>query len=190
MRRDTIGLVSDTRPHGDDLLCIGGRGGAGKTVVAAAVSSLLKEAGVAHCRIDRDELDLAYPQAPPELFEANFRSLWGNYREHGSRRLVYSNHAALRQVDRLRRLMGGAPVVTGVLLLAGDDVVRERLRAREHGRALEWHLRNLGRTPVHERDQDAMTAPWAVRIRTDGRTVGDVAAEVVAATTWVGGAGR
>lgn len=176
------------QPADDDasshVLLIGGRGGVGKSTVAAEVSSRLKRAGVRHCRIDGDWLDLAHPQADPDLFEANFRALWTNYRVRGYTRLIYSNHAAARQADRLRRLMGGQPVVTAVLLTATDGTAIARLRTREIGTDLAWHLSNLEATPAEVRDMDRITPEWVHRVSTEGRSVTDTAARVIALTGW------
>lgn len=177
-------MPADRRAQRYDLLCIAGRGGAGKTTVATEISSQLKRAGVAHCRIDGDWLDLAHPQAPPSLFDENFRSLWGNYRAHGCTRLIYSNFAAIRNIERLKALMGVSPRVTGVLLLADDAAAVERLHSREHGQDLQWHIDNLAATPAAERDMDAITPPSATRVQTTGRTVADIAAEIIAVTGW------
>jgi hypothetical protein len=77
--------------------------------LAAEISSRLKRADVAHCRIDGDWLDLAYPQADPALSEDNFRTLWRNYRERGYTRMIYSNVAGVIHADRIARLVGRNP---------------------------------------------------------------------------------
>lgn len=50
----------------DEVLLIGGRSGVGKTSVAFEVSELLQGADVAHCLIDGDNLDAAYPTTPDD----------------------------------------------------------------------------------------------------------------------------
>jgi hypothetical protein len=169
------------------LLCAAGRAGVGKTAVSVEVSSQLKQLRIGHCRIDGDWLDLAYPQAPGSLFDDNFRALWANYRAHGCTRLIYSNWASIRNLDRVESLMAVPLRVTAVLLLGNDATATERLRSRESGSDLVWHLDNQAQTPPLERTMDALTPGFATRIETDDRTVADVAADVLAATGWAPG---
>jgi hypothetical protein len=77
-----------------------------------------------------------------------------------------------------------------VLLTCTDDTAVERLRAREAGAGLAWHLSNLEATPLHERDLDRLTPGWAHRVATDRRRVEDIAAEVVGLTRWADVAGQ
>ncbi|MBM7788634.1 hypothetical protein [Tenggerimyces flavus] len=167
-----------------DLLLIAGRSAAGKTTVSAEVSAQLQQAGVGHCRMEGDWLDVAIPQAPPELFDRNFQALWGNYRDFGCTRLIFTNWASIKNASRLVTLMGGQPRVVGVLLTCTDETARQRLGERERGAGLGWHLANLEATPVGERDLDRLTPEWATRVRTDHRRVEDLAAEIVELTGW------
>lgn len=71
-----------------ELVLLGGRAGVGKTSVAYEMSALLRAAGVAHCHIEGDVLDAAYPkpQDDPDgsgLTERNLRHLAGEYRQLG-----------------------------------------------------------------------------------------------------------
>lgn len=176
--------LQDAARSETDLLLIAGRAGAGKTAVSVEVSSQLKRSGVGHCRIDGDWLDLAFPQAPSELFDRNFRSLWRNYQAFGCTRLIYSNWASIKNMERLVSLMGVWPRIVGVLLLCSDENAVQRLGGREAGLDLQWHLDNLKQTPVDERDMDRLTPDWVTRVHTDERLVQDVASEVVSLTHW------
>lgn len=118
-----------------DLLLIAGRSGVGKSAVSAEVSSQLKRAGVAHCQMDGDWLDLCYPQAPAELFDRNFRDVWRNYQSFGCNRLIYSNWASIKNAERIAHLMGTRPRIIGVLLLCTDETALQRLCARTRRRA-------------------------------------------------------
>lgn len=180
-----MAVTTPDLPPNADLLLIAGRAAVGKTAVSIEVSARLKNEGLGHCWIDGDWLDLAVPQAPAELFDLNFQALWHNYRDFGCTRLIYSNWASVNNADRLIALMGGRPRVVAVLLVCSDDSARRRLRHRETSSGLDWHLANLDATPVRERDLDGLTPDWVTRVNTDDRSVGDIAAEVVALTGWM-----
>jgi molybdopterin-guanine dinucleotide biosynthesis protein len=79
-----------------EVLLIAGRSGSGKTSVSYEVSDQLHAAGVAHCLVDGDNLDTAYPKPAGDahgigLTEANLTALWHNYSAIGQRHLVYVN---------------------------------------------------------------------------------------------------
>jgi Adenylylsulphate kinase len=78
------------------VLLLAGRSGVGKTSVAYAVSARLQEVGVAHCHVEGDNLDAAYPKPADDplgtrLTKDNLRALWQNYRSRGHFRLIYVN---------------------------------------------------------------------------------------------------
>ncbi|MFB9239407.1 hypothetical protein ACFFWC_28390 [Plantactinospora siamensis] len=154
----------------------------GKTSVAAEIHEQLSVAGVRHCLIEGDNLDQAYP-APWEhkLAERNLAAMWGNYRRLGYRRLVYTNTASVRVIDELSAAMGDDPRVTAVLLTAGDTTAAERLARREIGTALRRHVE---RSALAARELDEVVADWVHRVPTDGRTVTEIAAEVIGLAGW------
>jgi len=87
-----------------EVVFIAGRSGAGKTSVAFEIHAQLSTAGVSHCLIDGDFLDMAYP--PPwehNLAERNLTAMWENYRALGYRRLIYTNTISVLPdaIDRL-----------------------------------------------------------------------------------------
>jgi MinD superfamily P-loop ATPase len=66
------------------VLLLGGRAGVGKTTVGYAVSARLRQMAVAHCHVEGDNLDAAYPKPRDDpqgtrLTEANLSALWHNY---------------------------------------------------------------------------------------------------------------
>lgn len=163
---------------------IGGRSGVGKTSVGLEIHAQLSAAGIRHCLIDGDFLDMAYP--PPwehGLAEHNLATMWSNYRALGYRRLIYLNTASVlpEVIDSLTAAMGDAPTVCGVLLTCTEDSARERLSRREIGSIRAEHLASS--TAMAVRLQRAAPS-WVHRIPTDDRTVADIAAEAVAFTGW------
>jgi gluconate kinase len=168
-----------------EVLLIAGRSGSGKTSVSFEVSDQLQKADVAHCLVDGDNLDTAYPKPAggPDgigLTEANLTALWRNYTAVGQHRLIYVNTVSVLEYEMIIRSLGGAARAIGVILTATDATVLARLTSREVGGALERHLQRSSAMAAHLET----TASRISRISTDGRTVVDVAKDVVEATGW------
>jgi len=169
-----------------EALLIGGRSGAGKTSVGYEVSVQLDAAGVAHCHVEGDNMAAVFPPPPGDpyrskLTEANLAAIWRNNAALGYRRLIYTNTVSVLEPDMIVRAMGGAARIIGVLLTAHDTTARRRLAAREIGSQLDTHV---ARSAVMARRLEAAAPPWVVRVPTDGRSVSDIAREVIAATAW------
>ena len=166
-----------------EALFIGGRSGVGKSSVGSEMHAQLSAAGVRHCLIEGDNLDQAYP--PPwehGLAERNLAAMWGNYRELGYRRLIYTNTVSVRFVANLTAAMGDDPRVVAVLLTADDTTARQRLAGREIGTALQQHVERSDRAA---RELEQVSPEWVHRVATDGRRVAEIAAEIIALTGWV-----
>lgn len=165
-----------------EVLFLGGRSGVGKSSVAVELHVQLCAADVRHCVIEGDNLDLAHP--PPwehRLAERNLAAMWANYRDLGYRRMIYTNTVSVRFVPELTAAMGDDPSVTAVLLTSSDATARERLTRREIGSALRQHVE---RSDAAARSLEALAPPSVHRVATDGRTVHDVAAQILALTGW------
>ncbi|MFG2320952.1 hypothetical protein [Streptomyces sp. NPDC048568] len=170
-----------------DLLLIGGGSGVGKSTVGWEVSALLREAATAHCLIEGDGMDQIHPapEGDPHrtaVTERNIAAVWANYAALGQRRLIYTNTVSILEAPMIGRAMGGGEVrVTHVLLTAGEATVRRRLALRETGSQLGVHIERSLRMARRLSDE----APaGTVRVATDGRTVPDIAAEVLRAAAW------
>lgn len=92
-----------------EALFVGGRCGAGKTSAGNEIHAQLSAAGMRHCLIDGDFLDMAHP--PPcehRLAERNLAAMWANYRALSYRRLIYTNPACVVEdvSDQLAAAMG------------------------------------------------------------------------------------
>jgi hypothetical protein len=148
----------------------------------------LQAESVAHCYLEGDFLGQVHP-APPddphrtELTRRNLTALSRNFAELGYRRLIYTNTVSVLEPDLVVGAMGGDVATTGVLLTAEDATANVRLRGREIGGQYEAHVARSAAAARHL----AATAPtWVHRVPTDGRSVVDVAARVVALTGWTG----
>jgi len=135
-----------------------------------------------HAVIDGDNLDLAYPSPWREgLAEANLRAMWRNYRALGYRRLIYTNTVSVISSKALVAAMEGSVDVTGILLIAADQTVRQRLSVREAGSALETHLQRSRQRAA----ELAKSCPdWVHRVATDRRSVTEIADQVLDLIGW------
>ncbi|MBB5937077.1 energy-coupling factor transporter ATP-binding protein EcfA2 [Streptomyces zagrosensis] len=169
-----------------DVLLIGGRSGVGKSTVAWEVSALLQAAGTAHCLIEGDLMDQIHP-APPDdpdrsaITERNLAAVWANYAALGQRRLVYTNTVSILEGAMFRRVLGEPVRLVPLLLTAQDTTAAERLAGREIGSQWEPHVQ---RSAVMARHLAEHAPAGTVRVATDGRSVPDIARDVVAATGW------
>lgn len=167
-----------------EAVFIGGRSGVGKTSVGFEIHARLSAAGVSHCLIDGDFLDMAHP-LPWEhhLAEQNLAAMWGNYRTLGYHRLIYTSTTCVLPsvLDQLTAAMNDTPKIFPILLTCNDVSARDRLGQREIGSALDAHLASSTDMSVRLQRE---AAGWVHRIPTDARTVGDIAAEVIDRTGW------
>jgi len=171
-----------------EVLLIGGRAGVGKTTVGWEVSARLRGAEVAHAVIDGDFMGAVHPAPAGDphralVAERNLAAVWANYAGLGYRRLVYTNTVSVldEATGMWRRVMGDDVRIVRVLLTATDETAGQRLAGRELGSELEQELLGSARKA---RLLDARAPADTLRVVTDGRTVIDIAAEVVASTGW------
>lgn len=181
-------LLPDGPPAGrTEAILLGGRSGTGKTSVGYEVHAQLSAAGIRHCLIDGDNLDMAYPD-PREhgLGERNLAAMWASYRALGYRRMVYTNTASvLSEVTAaLTAAMGDHPRVTAILLTCTDATARQRLAQRETGSELDVHIERSNRMA---RRLAAYVPDSVRRVSTDDRTVIDIATAVISLVGWTRG---
>ena len=171
-----------------EVVFIGGRSGVGKSCVGLQIHQQLSPAAVRHCLIEGDYLDMGYPTpwkhglaerlTNRAILVTNLAAMWANYRDLGYRRLICTNTASVlpEVTEQLTAAMGDSPRVLAVLLTCTEDTARQRLSQREIGPAFKDHLeRSAAAASLLESE-----APSQVhRISTDGRSVPDIAAEVI-----------
>ncbi|WP_314646716.1 adenylyl-sulfate kinase [uncultured Microbacterium sp.] len=166
------------------VLFIGGRSGVGKSSVAAEASLQFAAFDVRHAVIEGDNLDQAYPEpwrAGVDLAERNLAATWSNYRAVGYARLIFTNTVSVLHVPTLSAALGGEVRALSFLLTATDETAASRLAGREIGSGRDAHIR---RSADAARRLDHAADGSVSRIATDGRTVSDIAADIVAASGW------
>ena len=168
-----------------EVLLLAGRSGVGKSSVAFGCHDALSAAGVRHCVIDGDMLDMAYP-TPWEhgLAERNLAAMWANYRELGYRRLIFVNSACVLATEarKLAAAMGDDPRLVPIILTCTDATAAQRLGRRETGDSLDQHV-DASRRMAAALTDGAETSTY--RIATDDRTVAEIAADAITFTGWL-----
>ncbi|MDV5143014.1 hypothetical protein R1T08_01430 [Streptomyces sp. SBC-4] len=172
-----------------EVLLIGGRAGVGKTTVGWEVSARLRAAAIGHAVLEGDYMGQVHP-APEddprrsEITERNLTAVWANFARLGHRRLIYTNTVSVlpEATGMFERAMGEGVRIVRVLLTASDATAGERLTGRELGSELEQEIAGSARKA---RLLDERAPGDTVRVATDGRSVPDIAREVVAVTGWI-----
>ena len=167
-----------------DVLVISGPAAVGKTSVANEVSAQLRAADIAHAAIDSDALDDVYP-VPDEqwrLTERNLSWVWQSFRELGTSRLILVGVYMHRESELswIRRASGVDRLML-VRLSASEQTLGERVGRREIG---SGHDDQLARTRLQANELAEEAVPYAPVVETDGRTVPDIAAEIVELLGW------
>lgn len=135
------------------VVVITGPVGAGKSTVGAALAEELERRGIAHGMIDLDYLRWCWPVPPDDRFHSqlglrNLAAVSAAYREAGATCLVLIDVVEHRnQIADYQRAVPGAQV-TIVRLRVPMAVIERRLRGRNTGESLTWHL---ARAPELER---------------------------------------
>ena len=131
--------------------------------------------------VDLDTLRWHYPPLPGDPFSTqlatkNLAAIWINYQEYGATRLVVADVIETRDgLERYRTGIPGANIFV-VRLRASLETLIQRLRQRETGSGLEWHL---ARAPVLSEIMDRNKVEDLL-IETDGKSVQHIAEEILA----------
>lgn len=169
--------------QGSPVLILSGTVGVGKSTILNEVHSLLERARVPHICVDADALAMSWPARGAYNQVAvldNLASIWANARTAGAERLVLACVIESRDdLDAYRRAVPGAEI-TVCQLVAPEGVRTSRLRQRERGSGLEWHLRRT--EELRQILEDAAVHDFS--ITNDDRSVQDVAYEALTRAAW------
>ncbi|HET6701623.1 MAG TPA: hypothetical protein VFH14_07470 [Gemmatimonadaceae bacterium] len=168
------------------ILLITGPVGVGKTATVAEASALLRTADVPHAVVDFDWLQGYYPRDADDPWGTrvgmqNLAALWRNYSERGIQRLLIARVIeSSADLDEYRAAIPDCEIVV-VRLRAQPTTLQERIRGRDHGSGRQWHLE---RAVVLARQMDDSPVGDHV-VETEGRGLGEVAAEVLRRAGWL-----
>jgi hypothetical protein len=170
------------------VLVVCGASGTGKTVTALEIGHNLKKLGVHHALIDTDELDRVWPQPEPiealiSISRRHLQAMWETYSGLGIRHLVLCGvMASIPQGESwIANAIPGA-TITFVRLKAERPTREDRLHGRELGSGFGHDM------AASERATEFIDAHDSTDVRfvyTDGKTVAEVADEVMRAVAWL-----
>lgn len=169
----------------EKLLLISGPVGVGKTAVANELSTLLEQDRVPHTFVDLDALTYTFPREPTDPFGnglamENLFAIWKNSRKRDSKNLIIPRVVeTFDYAEKIANVVGIAdPIVCR--LTASDEILLERVRTREIGSNLAWHeTRSLELSKAL-----AETRIENFCVSTDGRSITDVATEILQTVCW------
>jgi adenylylsulfate kinase len=167
------------------VLLITGPVGVGKTAVGTGVSGLLERAAVPHAFVDMDHLRWCPPAPPGDRFNValglrNLAAVAANYRAAGAACLVLADVLEARADLALYEAAVPGATIRVVRLRAAVETLTGRVRQRETGDSLDWHLhRTVELAAQMERDRVEDLV-----VETDGRSVAEVAQVVLDHCGW------
>jgi adenylylsulfate kinase len=166
------------------LLAISGSVGVGKTAVLIEIHDILEKRQVPHACVERDALGYSWPpqgRFNERIIELNLSCVATTFLAAGAERLVIAGVIETPH-DLLvyRRCIPNAQIQV-CRLTAALELRRERLRSREKGAGLDWHLE---RTAELDRILDEARIDH-FSVDNGDRPLRDVASEVLARAGWL-----
>lgn len=168
------------------VLLISGPVGVGKSTVGEEISEMLEDRGTPHTFIDLDQLRYTYPRAKDDqwgmkLGLKNLAGVWNNCAAAGSLNLVVSSVVEnWGFIDDISQVIPRNHIFT-IQLSAGIETLQQRVKKRELGAGLDWHLK---RTVELERILKGDEAPCDYRVDTEVRDIHEIAAQIVNLIPW------
>jgi len=167
------------------LLIVSGPVGVGKTSSAQEVSNVLVARSVSHTLLDLDCLARTYPREAKDRFGSklmltNLRSVWRNCVAAGSKNLVLARVIENEtDKDAIAECIPHAVTVV-CRLQAHNETLVSRVRKREIGTRAQLHEQRSLELAASLNDG----APTDFLVDTDGKSIADVANEIVGKISW------
>jgi GTPase SAR1 family protein len=161
------------------VLVVTGPVGVGKTSVAWEMTEVLDERGVPFAFFDPDAIHFRpVPDDDPFGYRVWAAALDTAWPLMGADRLLVP--LVVERRDVVDSLIPGADV-TIVRLTSSPDTLEKRIRRRELGAGLDWHLRRALELDSHWLDNPVED----FLVDTEERTVRDLAVEVLTRSGWI-----
>jgi hypothetical protein len=166
------------------LLALSGAVGVGKTAVLIEIHDILEQRQVPHACVERDALGYSWPaqgRFNEGIIELNLSCVVTTFLGAGAERLVIAGVIeSPADLSVYRRCIPNAEIQV-CRLTAALELRRERLRSREKGAGLDWHLQ---RTAELDRILDQASIDH-FSVDNGDRPLREVASEVLARAGWL-----
>lgn len=160
------------------LLVVTGPVGVGKTAVSWEIAEVLEERDIQYGFFDPDAVHFhPRPSDDPFGYDVSFAAYDAAWPLMGADRFVVP--MVLESRDLLARFPHDETIVAR--LAAPIHVIEERIRQREIGAGLEWHLARAAELDAHWRAHPVED----FLVETAGRTVRELAVEVLTRAGWL-----
>ena len=127
------------------VLVLTGSVGVGKSSVAYAISKIFSGGNISNVVVDLDHIRDAYPKPKNDPFHMNLgyknlSALWRNYKAVGVTHLIVPN--VVENISDLKKIKSAIlnTDIKIVRLKADIKTIHNRLRNRDKGESLKWHL--------------------------------------------------
>jgi len=161
------------------VIVVTGPVGVGKTSVAWEMTEVLDERGLPFGFFDPDAIHFRpVPDDDPFGYRVWSAALATALPLMAADRLLVP--LVVEQREAAERLLPGAEL-TIVRLTAAPGTLDERIRRRELGAGLEWHLRRARELDAHWRENPVEDFV----VDTEGRAIRDLAVEVLTRSGWI-----
>jgi hypothetical protein len=135
--------MSITSDNQSEVLILNGSVGAGKTAIALAIHDILSLNKVPHACLDLDQFSYSWP--PVGLYNSDtvfaaLEKVWPVYQAAGIQKLILARVVETREGFRRYSEILNDASITLCRIIASEKVRRLRLKSRESGESLQWHL--------------------------------------------------
>ncbi len=164
-----------------EVLVLNGSPGSGKSTLANAIAESLRRMDIAHAVIDFDEVGRIYPELGSSFGWNNLRAIWPNYAGFSNLKVIVPVCIDSKEdLDALRIAMP-CKEITICELVANESTLKDRVTSREPNEYWQNKLRNLVDKHLSKDSADKF---GDFRVRTDDKTVGAAAQEIIERLGW------
>ncbi|KAA3665524.1 MAG: hypothetical protein DWQ04_00170 [Chloroflexi bacterium] len=175
---------NDLAKTAPDVLILSGTVGAGKTAVSYATHDILSAKNIPHACLDLDCFSYSWP--PLGAFNSDtvfdvLEKVWPVYMQKGASKLILArvveSESEIRRYSQVLKTQS----ITLIRVTASEEVRKSRLKKRELGASLTWHL---NRTTQLEKILEKLMIENFV-ITNENRSVEHVAEEALKLVKWL-----